>query len=764
MNAAPLFPSPGIGSVARGCRRVPGTVLLLMLLHTCALQSSGQNAWWYADDPFVSADLEALGSLFLADWTSSPGGSSSSPSVAVERIGPTGALEQPFRRSLAPAPPGAAFLLLNQYAQDISVFSLSQPLPKGAPGDTDGNGLVDAWEKSHFHQIGTDPSADADGDGFTNLAESEAGTDPTSASSRPLIAGVLGLWAAEGSPEDSALGHTSTWIGPPTYVEGRIGRAFSVSGSRSIRVSDAPDLRPTRGISIAAWIRLARTTCNLQPILARPSSREGQPAFALSVYCSGIGFGLASEFASSLDGPSALSLSTGVWYHVASTWDGTNTQIYLNGKLAFGLRRPAGFGPLDLPVGRDLRIGSDGATQSFEGDLDQIVLANRALTGEEVQWLAGGNGGPRGAISDSSLVLEREDQTVWRLDPAGGMSGLLSHGYNAQLSPDRRRLFFRRAQTSPGDAAPEHLWLRDLVNGEEIPLFSIPRAGNVLSFDWAADSKSIVAADTVQRVIQRYSLTETSTLPTTLVNTSPQGAPSEIAVSGADGSLAWFMSTGTIALDSPWTSGPNGAGPRALPHAQSAQFASRYHRPSWSPDGRKLALVSGRNLFISDPRGDSISALSFYTGQATDPVFLDTTPRWTLNADYLVAVATFPLRDTASRVVYVPTDGSGSVVERSIDGGAAPAGVIFGGNGPETSTLKLAIRFEPPTTEQPFPRLIFSTSGGVDDLILESVSHLDGIWQPQAGELLATSSQRSWKVILDPDLPARFYRLERPNP
>jgi subtilisin family serine protease len=50
--------------------------------------------------------------------------------------------------------------------------------------DTDTNGLPDWWELQYFgHLTGTDPNADADHDGMSNLAEWLAGTNPTNASS-----------------------------------------------------------------------------------------------------------------------------------------------------------------------------------------------------------------------------------------------------------------------------------------------------------------------------------------------------------------------------------------------------------------------------------------------------------------------------------------------------------------------------------------------------------------------------------------------------
>jgi subtilisin family serine protease len=50
--------------------------------------------------------------------------------------------------------------------------------------DTDANGLPDWWELQYFgHLTGTNPNADADHDGMSNLAEWLAGTNPTNAAS-----------------------------------------------------------------------------------------------------------------------------------------------------------------------------------------------------------------------------------------------------------------------------------------------------------------------------------------------------------------------------------------------------------------------------------------------------------------------------------------------------------------------------------------------------------------------------------------------------
>jgi hypothetical protein len=50
--------------------------------------------------------------------------------------------------------------------------------------DTDGDGLPDDWERRYFGGQLANPFADPDGDGMNNLAEYQAGTDPTDPNSR----------------------------------------------------------------------------------------------------------------------------------------------------------------------------------------------------------------------------------------------------------------------------------------------------------------------------------------------------------------------------------------------------------------------------------------------------------------------------------------------------------------------------------------------------------------------------------------------------
>jgi hypothetical protein len=94
------------------------------------------------------------------------------------------------------------------YATNMSEISAgTSPTNSSAWPDTDSDLMADGWETAHGLVVGTDDSAGhADADGFTNLEEFQAGTDPQDALWAPGGATLAHRWSFSGSLADSVGG------------------------------------------------------------------------------------------------------------------------------------------------------------------------------------------------------------------------------------------------------------------------------------------------------------------------------------------------------------------------------------------------------------------------------------------------------------------------------------------------------------------------------------------------------------------------------
>ena len=75
------------------------------------------------------------------------------------------------------------------------------------PGDTDADGLPDAWELLYFGSLAQTASGDFDGDGYSNLQEYQAGTLPNNSSSFPSLPKSTYIPVDDGNPNTSESGY-----------------------------------------------------------------------------------------------------------------------------------------------------------------------------------------------------------------------------------------------------------------------------------------------------------------------------------------------------------------------------------------------------------------------------------------------------------------------------------------------------------------------------------------------------------------------------
>ncbi len=93
----------------------------------------------------------------------------------------------------------------------------TSPTNSSAWPDTDADLMCDAWETAHGLVVGTDDSGGhADADGFTNLQEFQAGTDPQDAAWAPGNAKLAHRWSFAGDLVDSVGGSNAQILNDDT--------------------------------------------------------------------------------------------------------------------------------------------------------------------------------------------------------------------------------------------------------------------------------------------------------------------------------------------------------------------------------------------------------------------------------------------------------------------------------------------------------------------------------------------------------------------
>jgi hypothetical protein len=167
-------------------------------------------------------------------------------------------------------------------------------------------------------------------------------------------------------------------------------------GGSYLSVPNAPDLNPTGGITIEAWIR--------------PTSFTGFPTIVGKSYLDSYWLGLSTTgrlryythgTGSSRDGVRPIPL--GQWTHVAVSFDGTTRRYYVDGALDLELATPAALPINTLPLG----IGADSnGSFDFEGNLAEVRIWAIARTQDEIR-------------ADLVRQLDRDEPglvAVWNLD------------------------------------------------------------------------------------------------------------------------------------------------------------------------------------------------------------------------------------------------------------------------------------------------------------------------------------------------------------
>ena len=210
----------------------------------------------------------------------------------------------------------------------------------------------------------------------------------------PPPSGLVGWWPGEGNANDAAGGNNGNLQGTMSFTSGVVGQAFNFTpASGTVIVPDSPSLRLSSQITIEAWIN-TRSTNTGQSVASKVGGAGGNNGYQLAL----AGNKIQGLFNSPGQGwPSANLLSgpiitTGVWYHVAFTYDQSAMKLYCNGlPVATNV-----IGAKAIAMSSsNLRIGNDDSGNSpADGLIDEPAVYSRALSAAEIAaiYYAGSSG------------------------------------------------------------------------------------------------------------------------------------------------------------------------------------------------------------------------------------------------------------------------------------------------------------------------------------------------------------------------------------
>jgi hypothetical protein len=213
------------------------------------------------------------------------------------------------------------------------------------------------------------------------------------------------LWlAGDGDARDiSGNSSNGTLQNGAGFAVGKVGQGFSFDGvDDQITVPHNANQNTGSQIAIEAWINPTTLPHGATILQKRSASNIGGYVFEPTKQPFGNDNGLQFVISiggtySSLQTPANV-LTTGVFQHVAATYDGTTMRIYVNG---IEVANKAQTGAIDattdpIVLGRNVTNTSI----AFQGAIDEVALYNRALSADEITSIV--NAGIAGKLKQTA--------------------------------------------------------------------------------------------------------------------------------------------------------------------------------------------------------------------------------------------------------------------------------------------------------------------------------------------------------------------------
>jgi hypothetical protein len=184
-------------------------------------------------------------------------------------------------------------------------------------------------------------------------------------------------------------GNTGTWTGTLANAQwgtGKVRGCGVFNGTdRIVTVADAALLKPTTALSLSLWLNPGAT----QPAFATPIGKSGSYWLEMNGTANSNSYTFFLNNGADLNG-GYTTLTSGVWSHLALTWDGTTATTYLNGAVVQSI---AVAPPLTANTNALVMGNRPGFTRFYSGSMDEVGFWPRALSQDDITSIYNGGVG-----------------------------------------------------------------------------------------------------------------------------------------------------------------------------------------------------------------------------------------------------------------------------------------------------------------------------------------------------------------------------------
>ena len=205
----------------------------------------------------------------------------------------------------------------------------------------------------------------------------------------PPPTNLISRWSAENNALDQVGGNNGTLTGSVSFASGKLGQAFHFDGASDAVVLGHPPSLQVQDLTIEAWVKRASA--------AAVSLSSGSNGMVLSYGAGGYGFGLLPDGTLFLTAVGGATIGAGVgitdtnFHYLAVSKSGSTVVFYVDAIAYVGAALNSSF---TFATPAAIGAQGDNLDNSLLGDIDELAVYDRALSGLEVQSIY--NAGPSG--------------------------------------------------------------------------------------------------------------------------------------------------------------------------------------------------------------------------------------------------------------------------------------------------------------------------------------------------------------------------------